>query len=348
MSTRTAPRRSPTPLGHGALLAATALLVLVLLALHLVLGASRLGPGQVWDALLGRSQDEVHRTIVRQLRLPRTLIAALAGGMLGLSGALLQSVLRNPLAAPNLTGVSAGAIFASVVFLAYGPGLAGSGYAVPAVAVLGGGAAAALVYALSRAAGADPLRLVLFGVLISAILGSGTGLFVVINAQSLGAILPWMVGSLNGRVWLHWQVLWPWAALALPLGLAAGRLANALELGDDLAGGLGLRVEWVRFVLLGLAVVLASGAVSVVGAVAFVGLIAPHLARQLVGGDARRLFPLALLLGAGLLLAADIVAGLLRIQVPWRTLSAPAQLPVGVVTALLGAPFFLALVRRGR
>jgi iron complex transport system permease protein len=158
-------------------------------------------------------------------------------------------------------------------------------------------------------------------------------------------ILIWVIGSLNGRVWEHWALLWPWACVSLPLGFLSAGLANVLHLGDEVAAGLGARLELGRVALLGVAALLTAGAVSVVGAVAFVGLIGPHLTRRLVGEDARRVFPLSALLSAVLLLAADIVA---QGGPPLSILPglAGVQLPVGAVTALLGAPFFLYLVRK--
>ena len=146
-----------------------------------------------------------------------------------------------------------------------------------------------------------------------------------------------MIGSLNGRTWTHVNTVWPWAAVTLPLALGCAGVANALNLGDNLAMGLGLRVERARLLLLFLAVVLTAAAVSVVGALGFLGLIAPHIARRLVGNDARRLFPLSAILGAIILMMADIVA---------RGLTRVVDLPVGAVMALLGAPFLIYLLRR--
>jgi iron complex transport system permease protein len=166
------------------------------------------------------------------------------------------------------------------------------------------------------------------------------------NTEALGSILLWLIGSLNGRVWTHWALLWPWALVALPLGLLSAGLANALQLGDEIAGGLGLAIERARAVLLAIAVLLTAGAIAVVGAIGFVGLIGPHLARRLVGEDARRVFPVSVVLSAGLLLGADTLAQLLTLNPPFATTPYRAGLPVGAVTALLGAPFFLYLLRQ--
>jgi iron complex transport system permease protein len=164
-----------------------------------------------------------------------------------------------------------------------------------------------------------------------------TSLVLLVNQNAISGILLWIIGSLNGRTWVHWDTIWPWAVVTLPLGLACASLANAVYLGEDLATGLGLRVELARVMLLFVAVLLTAGAVSVVGALGFLGLIAPHLTRRLVGNDARRVFPMSAVLGAALLLLADVVA---------RGLTRVVDLPVGAVMALIGAPFLMYLLRR--
>jgi len=298
-------------------------------------------PARVVDVLTGHPVDTLTYTVVWDLRLPRTLVAVLAGAMLALAGAILQALTGNPLAEPDLTGASTGAVFFAVLWLSrnlVGWDLGTPGPELPFIAAAGSLLAGGFVYGLSRARGSSAARLILTGVLVATILRSLTSLLLLRNQNASGSIVLWIIGSLNGRTWVHWDVLWPWALITIPLGLAGAGLANVLQLGDGIAAGLGLRVERARALLLLGAVLLTAGAVAVVGALGFLGVIAPHITRRLVGDDARRVFPLSAALGAGMLLLADLAA---------RTLTRPAELPVGALLALLGAPFLIYLLRRG-
>ncbi len=312
----------------------------VLVALHISIGTVQATPTQVLDALLGRPVDRVVRTVVWDLRLPRALIAVLAGAMLALAGALLQATTRNPLAEPELTGASAGGVFLAVIWISqvFGPVRFGPpGFELAVMATVGSLAGGALVFLLSRQRQGEVARLVLTGVLVATILRSFTSLLLLSHTNTSGAILLWIIGSLNGRTWVQWDVLWPWALVLLPIALLQAGWVNVLALGDDVAHGLGVRVGRVRAGLFFTAVLLTAGAVSVIGAVSFVGLVAPHLTRRLVGQDARRLFPLTALLGAALLLVADILA---------RGIVGIIDLPVGAVMALIGAPFLIYMLRQ--
>jgi iron complex transport system permease protein len=331
--------------------------IVALVLLHIVVGTVELTPGQVLAALLDRTDDQLHRQVVWNLRLPRALIGVLAGAMFGLAGALLQTVTRNPLADPGLLGVSAGGVLAIVLGVTLGARLTASdslidaGLLLPLLALLGGMLAGLLTYVLSWQGGSDPVRLVLAGVLVGGMCSALSSLLLLWADQySAQRIVRWTIGSLSGRVWLHWHTIWPIALVALPLGLAGAGLANVLQLGDGVAAGLGLRVERARLLLLFASALLTAGAVAVVGNLGFIGLIGPHMARRMVGSDARRLLPLSALTTAMLLLISDIIARTLTIGwVGWLTgLAVPegAGLPVGAVTALLGAPFFLYLLLR--
>jgi iron complex transport system permease protein len=278
--------------------------------------------------------------------MPRALIALMVGAMLGLSGAILQSVTQNPLASPSLTGVLSGGVLAMVLWIYLGPADQQSGAILPLVSIAGGLLAGMLVYALAWHKGTDPVSLTLAGVLVAAILNAFISLVLLIDQQDTTAIITWIVGSLNGRTWVHFETLAPYALFALPIGLGVAGMANALHLGDGVAAGLGLRVEWTRGALLAAAVILAAGAVSVVGNITFVGLIAPHIARRIVGGDARRLFPFSAVFAAGLLLAADIIARTLTLELGSESAIGINNLPVGAVTAMLGALFFFYLLTR--
>lgn len=310
----------------------------LLLVLHVAVGTVTLSPGEVIAALFNQPVEPYQRIIVWDLRLPRALIALLAGAMFGLAGAILQTILRNPLAEPEMTGATSGAVLFAVLWLSQGSGqLAQSGLILPFVALLGGLVGGGLVYVLSWHGQNAPERLVLTGILISSMLRSCTAIILLLRQDALGSILIWLIGSLNGRVWVHWMVIWPWALIALPLGLTCASLANALQLGEASATSLGVPVSWTRLSLFFVAVLLTASAVAVVGGITFLGLIAPHMARRIVGADARRLFPFSMILGAGILLAADTVT---------QVISQPVTVPVGAALALLGVPFFLYLMWR--
>lgn len=316
----------------------------VVFVLHVCVGSGTLSPSEAVAALVNHPIQAVHGRIVWELRVPRAAIATLAGSLFGLSGAMLQAIIRNPLAEPSLTGVTSGAVLFLILSLTFLPFGAIPPVWFPAVALLGGCLTSSLVYFLSRQPNrpSDPLQLVLNGAVVAAIVQSFNSLLLLRDEESLGTILFWLIGSLNGRTWVHWQGIWAVALVALPCGLACARVANLLNLGDDIAAGLGVPVGQARAILFFIAVWLSATAVSVVGAVGFIGLIGPHLARQWVGNDARRLFPLSTAITALLLLGADLFAQVLTLTFG----NHEAALPVGAVTALLGAPFFLYLVLR--
>ena len=340
---RTTPQRRverPFAVRHfGSILLLSVLLVLVLALVHISVGTVNVTPADVLKVLVGQPVDKLTYTVVHDLRMPRALVAMLAGAMLGLAGAILQSTLRNPLADPDLTGVATGGVFFAVLYLSrdkLGWDFAPGGLELPVVAMIGGLIVGSLVYLISWKGGSSPVRLILTGVLFAAILRAGTSLVLLYNQNAAPSIFLWTVGSLNGRTWAQVDMLWPWALVAIPLGLFCASTANVMHLGDDIARGLGMRVERGDL-LLGSAVVLTAGAVAAVGALAFLGLIAPHIARRIVGQDARRFFPLSITVGAGLLLLADIVS---------RALTQPLELPVGATMVLIGSPFLMFLLRR--
>jgi len=338
----------------GLLLTGCGVAILLLVVLHIAVGTLDFSPRQIVLALLNQAEDLLHRQVVWGLRLPRALVALLAGGMLGLAGAILQTLTRNPLAEQGLMGVASGAVLAIVLYIVFMAGGSiwqgvDSGLILPLVGMGGGLLSGLLVYLLSYERGSDPMRLVLVGVLVAGV-NSALISVVLLGAQEseIMRIVRWTIGSTGGRVWSHWHTIWPVALLAIPLGLLVAGLANALQLGDGVATGLGVAVERSRFWLLAIAALLTAGAVAVVGAIGFIGLIGPHAARLTVGSDVRRLFPASVLFTAILLIIADILARTMTIGwVGWLTgLDIPdtAGLPVGAVTTLLGAPFFLYLL----
>lgn len=309
--------------------------------LSLTSGALGLSAADTWAALMGQG-DPLHSTVVWQIRLPRSLLALAIGGLLALTGALLQGLFRNPLADPGIIGVSAGAALGAGLAIVVPPGVGLAWLALGSTALLafvGGVVTTALVYYLARGPfGTSMGMLLLAGVAISALAFAVLGLLnYVADDEQLRNLSLWQMGSLGGASWP--QVLLTWGCLALLAGWSRYRAQafNALLLGEADARHLGVAVErlkWqtVLFCALGVGV-----AVAVSGIIGFIGLMVPHLVRLWVGPDYRRLLPHSLLAGAALLLAADWLA---------RRLAAPAEIPVGLITAALGAPFFLWLLRQ--
>ncbi|XID93828.1 FecCD family ABC transporter permease [Paenibacillaceae bacterium WGS1546] len=316
----------------------------VFFILHIALGQVALSPREVVLALLNNHEALFHRQIVWELRLPRTLIAIAAGAMLGLAGAILQSVTRNPLAEPGLLGVSTGSVLMLVVYMTYFGGSANLSIQIPLFGLTGGILAVSVIYLLGWHRRGDALRFAIIGLLVSSFLSACTSLVLLRHSEAIGSILLWTVGSLNGRVWVHWNILWPWFLTMIPIGWMSAGLANALQLGDGLARGIGVPVRPARAGLLLIAALLTAGAVSIVGAVGFIGLMGPHIARQIVGQDARRLFPFSALVASWLLVGSDILSQ--GLSIPLFEGGSPASLPVGAVTAFIGAPFFLYLARK--
>jgi iron complex transport system permease protein len=302
----------------------------------LAIGSLGVPLGEVIAAFTAFDDSDAH-TIVRELRVPRTEVGLLVGAALGACGALMQGVTRNPLAEPGILGINAGAAFAVVVAIFLLGVRSVGGYAW--FALLGAGLAAVLVFALGAggAGGATPVKLALAGAVLAALLAALTSAVLVLDVRTLDEFRFWIVGSIAGRDTGVALAVAPFIVAGLVVSLAAGRWLNALALGDDVARSLGQRVGLARLgAALGF-VLLAGGAVAAAGPIFFVGLIVPHVARALVGPDYRWIVPYSLVLGAALLLAAD-VAG--------RMAARPAEVEVGIVTAVLGAPAFIWLVRR--
>lgn len=302
---------------------------------HLLLGRSDLPPGEVLRALTGRASEPAYEIVVLDYRLPRVLVGLGAGALLSVSGVLVQAVVRNPLAEPSTTGVGAGAALAVVASLVLWPGH-GSAYAAATAGALVTGT---VLYAVGRRSFA------VTGVLLGAVLAAGTSLLLVVDSAPIGTVLRWLVGSLNARTPEDWTRLWPWLAVLVPAAwLLASRL-NVWALGEPAAVGLGVRPGPLVAVVLLVAVAAAAAAVAAAGAVAFVGLVAPHVGRLLVGTDHRVLVPVSAALGALLLSLADLVAFSVTVQLPGLPTDVTG-VPVGAVTALLGAPVLISLVRR--
>lgn len=308
---------------------------LLLMMAHLFLGRSDLPPAEIARVLLGRSSVPAYEIIVLEYRLPRVLVGLGAGALLAVSGVLVQAVVRNPLAEPATTGVGAGAALAVVATLVVWPG---HGLVYPA-ALVGALATGAVLYAVGRRAFA------VTGVLLGAVLGAVTSFLLVLDSAPIGTVLRWLVGSLNARTPEDWNLLWPWLVAVVPLAWMLASRLNAWALGESVAVGLGVRPGPLVALVLLTAVAGAAAAIAAAGAVAFVGLVAPHVGRLLVGSDHRLLIPTAAALGALLLSLADLVAFSISVQIPGLATDV-AGVPVGAVTALIGAPVLINLVRR--
>jgi len=317
-------------------LAMLALLALVSLVFNISQGEYPVPPLQVVKTILGLPANPDYAFVINTLRLPRALVALLVGMGLATAGTILQGLTRNPLAAPEIIGINSGASLVAVAFIVLLPGIA-VGW-LPVAAFLGGLAAAIAIYLLAWNQGSSPVRLILVGIGLTALTGSLTSLMITfgeINAVSQALV--WLTGSVYGRSWQHLWPLLPWLFVFLPLTLVLARDLDTLNLGDNLAQGLGSRVEWTRSVLLLCTAALAGASVATAGTIGFVGLMAPHLARQFVGPSHAGLVPVAALTGACIVELADLAG---------RLLFAPIELPCGVITAVIGAPYFLWLLYR--
>lgn len=314
------------------------LLTAGLAVFSLSLGSVRIPPLQVISLLLGQGGTEEAHLIVLQLRLPRIAAALLIGSALAVAGALLQGVVRNPLASPDLLGVTGGASVAVVAFMTFS-----SAYSIhwaPLVAVAGAFGAAALNYIFAWSRGVSIYRLVLIGIGLSTAAGAMTTFLLISGPAYLAAqVLNWLTGSLYGTNWTYISALLPWMAILLPAALFYGRELNIQALGEQTAAGLGSRVQLTRLMVILCSTALAGAAVGVAGMLSFIGLLAPHTARGLVGSSYTRLIPAAAFIGAIILLLADL-AGQMLLQ--------PLDLPAGVFTAAVGAPLFLYLLFRRR
>lgn len=275
--------------------------------------------------------------IVNTLRLPRALVAFLVGVALAVSGAILQGITRNPLAAPDIVGVNAGAGLAAVTLIVVFP--SASSALLPPAAFGGAFAVAVLLYLLAGRA-SSPLRLILIGIGLGAIATALTTTMIVFGEIfQVAKALVWLTGSVYGRTWEHLYSLVPWLLVFVPLSFALSRNLNVFDLGEEVARGLGSRVEAGRGVLLLCSVALAAAAVATAGAIGFVGLIAPHIARRLVGPSYGGLLPTSAMTGGALVVLADLVG---------RVSFGATEIPAGIVTAAIGAPFFLYLLYRNR
>ncbi|XAS67245.1 iron chelate uptake ABC transporter family permease subunit [Micrococcaceae bacterium Sec5.7] len=319
------------------LLAAVVVLVLVSAA-SLAIGARGLSLEMVWQALTRFDPDNGDYAVVHA-RIPRTVLGLLAGGALGLAGAAMQGVARNPLADPGIMGVNAGAALAVVTGI-YVFGVSSlTGYIW--FAFIGAAAAGVVVYLIASLGreGATPVKLALAGAALSAVLYSLMNVILVSSQDTLDRFRFWQVGGIAGRDWAVVLPGLPFLLVGALIVLFTGRILNSLALGDDMARGLGQRVGLVRGVTALGIVLLCGSATALAGPIGFVGLVIPHAVRSLTGPDYRWILPFSLVLGPALLLGADVIG---------RVVLLPGEVPAGIVTALVGAPVFVWLIRRGK
>ncbi|NJO93422.1 MAG: iron ABC transporter permease [Hydrococcus sp. RM1_1_31] len=279
-----------------------------------------------------------HPFVIQELRLPRSLVAFVVGVALAISGTIFQGITRNPLADPSIIGIDTGASLAAVTIIVLFPST--PIYLLPISAFIGALTVAALIYWLAWNEGSSPILLILMGIGLSAIAGAFTSLVITFgNIDDVNAALVWLAGSVYGRTWEQFLSLLPWTIVFVPMAFALARHLNVLNLGDEVAKGLGSRLEWQRGLLVIVAVALAGASVATAGTIGFVGLIAPHVGRQLVGANHQGLLPVSALMGGLLVVIADLLG---------RTLFAPIEIPCGVMTAAIGTPYFLYLLIRHR
>jgi iron complex transport system permease protein len=316
-----------------------ATITLAVMILSVGYGEYPITPIDVVKTIVGlRTDNPDYAFVIYTLRLPRVIVAFLVGMALAIAGTISQGLTRNPLAAPEIIGVEAGAALAAVSLIVLFPEI--PVFVLPFAAFAGSLIAALLVYGLAWKNGSSPIRLILVGVAVGSIAGAFTSLMITFgDIYEVSQALVWLAGSVYGRSWEHVQALLPWLLIFIPLALLSARELNTLNLGDSVALGLGSRVEWQRGLLLLICVALAGASVATAGTIGFVGLMAPHLARQLVGTPHGGLIPTAALLGGLLVALADLLG---------RSLFAPIEIPCGVVTAAIGAPYFLYLLYRNR
>lgn len=315
----------------------------ILIIISAAMGEMKIHPLKVLNVFLGNG-NKMDTLVVQSFRMPRILTALFVGMSLATAGAILQGIIRNPLASPDIIGITGGASVLVVLFLTIFSDdsnvLMISIKWLPLAAFVGATLAAFLVYFLSWKNGVSPVRLVLIGIGISAVMKAFTTLLMILGPiYRANEANIWLTGSVYGSSWENLAFLAPWTVLFLAISFILARDLNIQELGDDLATGAGSPVQRQRFLLLLLSTALIGGAVSFAGGIGFVGLMAPHIARKLVGSSFGALLPASALIGAILVIIADLIG---------RTMFSPLEIPAGVFTAAIGAPYFIYLLYKSR
>lgn len=313
------------------------LISILLLILGVSVGSTMIQPWTIVENLIGIGDGE-YSFIIKTLRLPRTILALMVGSSLAVSGLILQGLIRNPLASPDIIGITGGAKVAAVLFLTYFSAV--SIKWIPVVAIIGAGISFLIIYILAWKKGVSPIRLVLIGIGIEAGMGALVTMMIVLSpTYSTSEAYIWLTGSVYGANWNDVLAMLPWIIIFIPTSISFSRKINVQELGDDLSVSFGLNVQLNRFILIIVSVALAGSAVAFAGGIGFIGLIAPHIARKLVGRSFGSLVPVSALIGGLIVMLADVVA---------RTMFLPLDLPAGVFVSGMGAPFFIYLLYRNR
>ena len=306
-------------------------LMVLLFGLSIRLGTYTLSFEEIWAAF---QPDDKNYFTLMEYRLPRAVLAILLGDALAISGVLVQSVVRNPLASPDILGINNAAGLVAVSVLMFLPNLAF--YWMPIFAFLGGVLSFVILWIVCGF-NFRPIKMAIIGVALSALWAAISHYLMLTNPVEINTAMLWLTGSLWGRSWSYLNVVLPWLIVLLPLPFIFCRDLDTLGLGENKASTLGVTVNKVQISVLVLAVALSTTAVAICGPIAFLGLVAPHLARRLVGGRHRTLLPAALIIGALLLQLSDILA---------RVIDPPTELPAGILTAIIGAPYFFYLLMR--
>ncbi|MCY8317751.1 Fe(3+)-citrate ABC transporter permease YfmE [Bacillus vallismortis] len=309
-----------------------AVLLIVLSIISIGFGALYISPDAVVANLLGL--DHSFAFIIQQYRLPRILLAILAGSGLAAAGAILQGVIRNPLASPDVVGISKGSGLAAMAVILIFP--ESPVYVLPFSAFAGAAIIAVLLLIIARKKRIQPSSLALSGIALGAVCHAGMQFMMVKFPGDVNAALIWLTGSLWGRNWEEIKLLAPWLLILLPIVCILIPKLDLMSLGDELAQGLGENANRLRFILIFTAVALAGSCVAAVGSIGFIGLLAPHIARRLTGEKAKYLLPASALIGAIILLIADTLG---------RSIMPPVEIPAGILTAVIGAPYFLYLLK---
>jgi iron complex transport system permease protein len=315
-------------------------ILLFALLLSIAIGSVFLSPAEIWNTLIGRGA-EISGSILWKIRLPRTVLVVLTGSALGISGASYQGLFRNPLADPYLIGVASGAGLGAVIALSFQWPYSFWGlFVIPLAAFITALITVFIVYAIARIGHTVPTtNLILAGVAVSSFATSLTSFLMLRSTDEMRRALGWLLGGSIQNGWTSIFAILPFLVIGVGVLLMSGHSLNLLQFGDDQAQQLGLNVTRTRTIILVAASLVTATAVSFSGIIGFVGLVVPHLMRMWVGADYRRLLPLSLISGASILLFADVIS---------RVVLAPQEIPVGIVTALAGAPFFLWVLRRSK
>lgn len=308
------------------------ILLVVMIIVAISVGSVSVPFNQIIDSIFNGTGGS--GGIVRDIRIPRVIIGVLVGANLAVAGVLLQGVMGNPLADPGITGISSGASVVVMVVMLYYPGASAS---IPLFGFVGSMLACTLIYLLAWKNGISAIRIILAGVAVNAMLGGVTSMISILNSDSLTGVLNWLNGNLGKKSWADVRMLAVYTLIGLALTIPLAKSCNLLALGDKNAKSLGYSPNVLRITISVVAVFLAGISTAYVGVIGFIGLVVPHISRMIMGTDHKVLLPFAALLGSTLLLLADTLG---------RTITAPYEIPVGIVMTIIGGPFFLYLLRK--